>query len=311
MLGLMLAGTEFALRGIDAAEPLLPKPLAWPRGRDDWAQWQPLASLVLGAVLIAMSSQVKLPSLLALGFVAMVLANRWGGTFKAFALASGSLTAVALAVIGVDRVGQRAGVWLGLHSGHRQCRAQLDVTADAAGARDRTGRHPARAGRSHHGGARADPWNRRVHHRDHCDCSCCSRFCVAGCILSVGWASRSGMTVLLFPVVQPWYLLWAMIPLAAWATRPGFSHPRPSSSPSWSASSARRPTATGSRCSRSCSRRGEHRDRAHSHRPDLLPAAVAQAARRRWHSGGQCLPIGEPAIPAPQPAKPGAYAEFP
>ncbi|CKP23317.1 integral membrane protein [Mycobacterium tuberculosis] len=28
--------------------------------------------------------------------------------------------------------------------------------------------------------------------------------------------------MLLFPVVQPWYLLWAIIPLAAWATRPGF-----------------------------------------------------------------------------------------
>jgi alpha-1,6-mannosyltransferase len=31
-----------------------------------------------------------------------------------------------------------------------------------------------------------------------------------------------GTTVLLFPVVQPWYLLWAIIPLATWATRPGF-----------------------------------------------------------------------------------------
>ena len=31
-----------------------------------------------------------------------------------------------------------------------------------------------------------------------------------------------GVTVLLFPVVQPWYLLWAIIPLAAWATRPSF-----------------------------------------------------------------------------------------
>lgn len=28
--------------------------------------------------------------------------------------------------------------------------------------------------------------------------------------------------MLLFPVVQPWYLLWAIIPLAAWATRTGF-----------------------------------------------------------------------------------------
>ena len=33
-----------------------------------------------------------------------------------------------------------------------------------------------------------------------------------------------GATVLLFPVVQPWYLLWAIIPLAAWATRPGIPH---------------------------------------------------------------------------------------
>src|ERR1700755_3611757 len=31
-----------------------------------------------------------------------------------------------------------------------------------------------------------------------------------------------GICVLLFPVVQPWYLLWAIIPLAAWASRTGF-----------------------------------------------------------------------------------------
>jgi alpha-1,6-mannosyltransferase len=37
-----------------------------------------------------------------------------------------------------------------------------------------------------------------------------------------GLGVAMGATVLLFPVVQPWYLLWAIIPLAAWATRPGF-----------------------------------------------------------------------------------------
>ena len=45
------------------------------------------------------------------------------------------------------------------------------------------------------------------------------------------WSTRASVllalmvalaAVLLFPVVQPWYLLWAIIPLAAWATRPGF-----------------------------------------------------------------------------------------
>ena len=40
-----------------------------------------------GTVLITLSSQVKLPSLLALGFVAMALARRWGGTLKAVLVA--------------------------------------------------------------------------------------------------------------------------------------------------------------------------------------------------------------------------------
>nr|WP_279163911.1 polyprenol phosphomannose-dependent alpha 1,6 mannosyltransferase MptB [Rhodococcus erythropolis] len=34
-----------------------------------------------------------------------------------------------------------------------------------------------------------------------------------------------GAIVLLFPVVQPWYLLWAILPLAAWATAPIFRIP--------------------------------------------------------------------------------------
>jgi len=111
MLGLMLAGTEFALRGVDTAAPVLPRPLAWPRGRIEWARWYPMAMLVLGTVLIALSSQVKLPSLLALGFVAMALARRWGATLKAFLVAGGSVTAVALVVIGL--IGWASGLGFG------------------------------------------------------------------------------------------------------------------------------------------------------------------------------------------------------
>src|SRR6478736_1531803 len=51
MLGLMLAGTEFALRGVDATGPLLPRPLQMPQSREEWARWLPLAHLVLGIVL--------------------------------------------------------------------------------------------------------------------------------------------------------------------------------------------------------------------------------------------------------------------
>ena len=86
MLGLMLAGTEFALRGIDSARPLVPRP--WPGLRTHWPDWAPLGMLLAGAILITLSSQIKLPSLLALGFVAMALAWRWGGNMRAFLLAS-------------------------------------------------------------------------------------------------------------------------------------------------------------------------------------------------------------------------------
>src|SRR5918998_1159815 len=39
MLGLMLAGTEFALRGVDASTRLIPRPLRRPVTRDDWHRW--------------------------------------------------------------------------------------------------------------------------------------------------------------------------------------------------------------------------------------------------------------------------------
>ena len=99
MLGLMLTGTEIALRGIDHAGGLRPTPVRWPRSRADWASWAPLGMLLAGIVLITMSSQVKLPGLLALGFIAMALARRWGGGATAFLSASALTVSVSLAVM--------------------------------------------------------------------------------------------------------------------------------------------------------------------------------------------------------------------
>src|SRR4029077_5749655 len=55
MLGMMLAGTDCARRAIDAATSLVPRPLTWPRNRQQWARWYPMAMLLAGAVLITMS----------------------------------------------------------------------------------------------------------------------------------------------------------------------------------------------------------------------------------------------------------------
>lgn len=221
MLGLMLAGTEFALRGVDAAAPLIPRPLTWPRGREQWTRWYPLVMLVAGAVLITLSSQVKLPSLLALGFVAMALACRWGGTVKAFLIATASLGAVSVAVMAL--IGWASGLgfgWLFTLGTANVVRSWMSPpTLLALG----TGQVGILLGLG-----------------DHTTAVLALTRAIGVTLIGVivlwllyavlrgrlhpvgGLGVALGATLLLFPVVQPWYVLWAIIPLAAWATRPRF-----------------------------------------------------------------------------------------
>jgi alpha-1,6-mannosyltransferase len=307
MLGLMLAGTEFALRGVDAAGPLLPKPLAWPQSRHDWTRWLPLTHLLLGLELITMSSQVKLPSLLALGFVAMALANRWGGTFKAFVVAGGSLTAVSLAVMAL--IGWASGLgfgWVFTLGTANVVRSWMSLpTLLALG----TGQVGILLGLGDHTTAVLG-LTRGI-----------GVFIIA---LLVTWLLLAvlrgrlgvalGMTVLLFPVVQPWYVLWAVIPLAAWATRPAF---RTTTIVVTLVVGIFGPTANGDRFTLF----------------QILLAIVASTVivlvligltynRLPWrkmpngapeihHVPAQATPTAEPSIPPPQPAKPDAYAESP
>ncbi|MDH6193785.1 alpha-1,6-mannosyltransferase [Mycobacterium frederiksbergense] len=221
MLGLMLAGTEFALRGVDATAALIPRPLTWPHSREDWEHWYPAAMLVIGTVLITLSSQVKLPSLLALGFVAMALAWRLGGTIKAFLVASVPLGAISMAVMAV--IGWASGLgfgWLSTLGTANVVRSWMSPpTLLALG----TGQVGILLGLGDHTTA-VLALTRAI-----------GVFMIAilvswllfavlrGRLHPVGGLGVAlGGTILLFPVVQPWYLLWAVIPLAAWATRPGF-----------------------------------------------------------------------------------------
>jgi alpha-1,6-mannosyltransferase len=111
-------------------------------------------------------------------------------------------------------------------------------------------------------------------------------------------------------VVQPWYVLWAVIPLAAWATRPAF---RTTTIVVTLVVGIFGPTANGDRFTLF----------------QILLAVVASTVivliligltyyRLPWRklpdAGGtqvEVPPIVEPLIPAPQHAKPGAYAESP
>lgn len=215
MLGLMLIGAEFALRGIEA--PRL-WPTSWRRLGPDW---EPLSMLLAGSVLITLSSQVKLPSLLALGFVTMALAYRCGANLRAFLLAGGGMGALSLAVMGL--VGWASGLgfgWVFTLGTANVVRSWMSPPTLLALA---TGQAGILLGLGDHTTA----------------VLALTRFIgvliimvlVTWLLLAVfrgrlhpigGLGVALGICVLLFPVVQPWYLLWPIIPLACWATRPGF-----------------------------------------------------------------------------------------
>ena len=313
MLGLMLAGTEFALRGVDATRPLLARPLRWPRHRADWQQWHPLAMLVLGVVLITMSSQVKLPSLLALGFVAMALARRWGGNVRGVVAAGGFLGLLSLAVMAL--IGSASGLgfgWVNTLGTANVVRSWMSPpTLLALG----TGQVGILLGLGDHTTA--------VLGLTRAIGVLIIAILVSWLLIAVlrgrlhpvgGLGVALGATVLLFPVVQPWYLLWAIIPLAAWATRPrfriativvtlvvGIFGPDRQRRPVRAVPDHRRDS-------------GQHCDRADPHRADLLDAAVAQrpASDRRQRRGGRARDpeADHPRTPATTPV-PDAYAESP
>jgi alpha-1,6-mannosyltransferase len=220
MLGLMLTGTEFALRGIDSPRPLAP-PLRWPRGAASRAQYAPVGVLLTGTVLITLSSQVKLPSLLALGFVAMALGWRWGGNLRAFVLAGGGLAALSLAVLAAIGWASRLGFgWMFTLGTANVVRSWMSPpTLIALG----TGQVGILLGLGDHTTAVLS-LTRGIGVLIIAATVTWLLFSVLrGRLHPIGGLGVAlGATVLLFPVVQPWYLLWAIIPLAAWATLPRF-----------------------------------------------------------------------------------------
>ncbi|MGB9304302.1 MAG: polyprenol phosphomannose-dependent alpha 1,6 mannosyltransferase MptB [Mycobacterium sp.] len=214
MLGLMLTGAEFALRGVDSPRLM---PTSWRIGPD----WEPLGMLLAGSILIVLSSQVKLPSLLALGFVTAALAYRLGGTVRALLLVGAAMAGLSVAVMAL--VGWASGLgfgWIYTLGTANVVRSWMSPpTLLALG----TGQVGILLGLGDHTTA-VLALTRGIG-------VLIIMVMVTWLLLAVfrgrlhpigGLGVALGLTVLLFPVVQPWYLLWAIIPLAAWATRTGF-----------------------------------------------------------------------------------------
>ncbi|OZD10437.1 hypothetical protein CH275_00415 [Rhodococcus sp. 06-235-1A] len=209
MIGLMLAGTEFALRSVERPGVLR---------RTD------VAFLVGGAALIALSSTIKIPSLIALGFVGMALSKRWGGTLRSVVYVAVLLGAIVITVQVAVSLGSGLGFgWINTLGTAGVVRSWMSIpTILGLG----TGFVGVLLGLGDHTTAVLG-LTRPI-------AAVVAGIIVVRMLIAVlrgrlhpvgALGVALGAVVLLFPVVQPWYLLWAVIPLAAWATTPSFRRP--------------------------------------------------------------------------------------
>lgn len=213
MLGLMLTGVELALRGV------YPDSTHGDTSRGRAAAW-----IAGGTAVIALSAMIKVPSLLALGFVGMALARRRGGGFRAVMTTAVMLGIGAALVVGFVSWGSGLGWgWTQTLGTATEVRSWMSIPTLLGMA---TGLGGVLLGLGDHTTAVLSI-TRPV-------AAVVAAFITVRMLLAtltgrihpVGALGVSlGAIVLLFPVVQPWYLLWAVIPLAAWATRPIFRIP--------------------------------------------------------------------------------------
>lgn len=227
MAAFMLVGLEVAFRGLDRLER---------GGLRDAAGW---ALFALSGVLLACGGLVKVTGFVALGFTGMALArvayarggagargSGGGGRRRAYvaaviAAAAGLQAAVLAATAAIASWITGIGFgWVTGQGGAAEIRSWMSVTTDI--------------------GIAASQVGMRLGLGDHTDAMLLvtrgAGLAVAGAFMvRMLWATFTGgilpigglgvsmlVLVALFPVVHPWYPLWALLPLAAWANRPAF-----------------------------------------------------------------------------------------
>ncbi|MCS5479529.1 polyprenol phosphomannose-dependent alpha 1,6 mannosyltransferase MptB [Corynebacterium sp. YIM 101645] len=213
LLGLMLVGMELGLRGVDKLGGRNGQPVDTSAGA---------GLVVASAVLIACAGMVKVTGFLALGFVGMNLARHLVrvGRGPVSAIATAIAVQVVLLVATIAAVTAATGIGLGWVTGQggaASIRSWLSMTTDIGVV---TGFIGMLLGLGDHTDAMLSV-TRTV-----------GVLIAAGFLVRMLFATFRGtihpvgglgvatfVLVILFPVVHPWYMLWAIVPLAAWANR--------------------------------------------------------------------------------------------
>lgn len=208
MMGLLAVGLVFALRAVESPG----------------SGWKVTALFILGTVLVTGSALVKLPTVVALGFVGMALARRWGAGWSATIRAALSMLLIAGVTTGIAMLATSSGMgWITKLGAATSLRSWLSpptalgVIVGGIGQYLGLGDHTEQilAMTQTTALVLAGAFTIRM------------LFAVqSGRINPVGGLGVSmAAIVLCFPVVQPWYVLWALVPLAAWASRVEFRLP--------------------------------------------------------------------------------------
>lgn len=223
LLALLLSGMELCLLALHGPPvPGRPDSPAEP-GRPGEPALAGRGWLLFGAgiALISLAGMVKVTGFVALGFVGMALARRFGGTAWGLVRAAGASAALAAATVCAVCLASGLGFgWITSQGGAATVRSWMSL--------------PTLLGIASGFGARA------------LGIGDVSEMALAltrglGVLLAVAWLLRMlwatfrgrihplggyGLAmfalVLLFPVVHPWYLLWALVPLSGWADRTRF-----------------------------------------------------------------------------------------
>ena len=208
MLGLALVGVELGLRAVD----------------DSPAQrWHPWALCAASGVLISCAGMVKVTGFIGLGFVGMALARRfmqkrvWSALRAVLTASFIQLAVLAVSIVLVTLITGIDIGWIFGQGGAATIRSWLSTTTSI--------------------GVGAGFLGMLLGLGDHTEAVLTVTRAV-GVLIAVAFMGRmlfatlrgaihpvgglgvsTFVLVVFFPVVQPWYILWAVLPLAAWANR--------------------------------------------------------------------------------------------